>query len=256
MLIPRTYNPDGEELLYHYCDANAFLSICTNKKIRFSDVYSMNDFLEMHWGYSIWEQVASDLIEELGEEFTNTTDQIISESGLLGTLTACCFSLEGDVLSQWRAYADDGKGYVIGFSAEALTRLPVRPLKVQYDKSKQINELTAIMRALYSTEVSEEIKYGNDFFRHCNGIAFDLSSFKNPAFVEEKEVRLIHLLTFERSNNFLKLGSFAESYTIRHLAEREGRIGLVREKFNSASRSKVVSITAGSEKSYSPPKLM
>ena len=27
-----------------------------------------------------------------------------------------CFSADGDVLSQWRAYADDGHGFAIGFA--------------------------------------------------------------------------------------------------------------------------------------------
>ncbi len=50
MLIPRIYEPNDEKILYHYCDASAFHAICTNKKMRFSDLFSMNDFMEMHWG--------------------------------------------------------------------------------------------------------------------------------------------------------------------------------------------------------------
>lgn len=32
----------------------------------------------------------------------------------------CCFSKEGDLLSQWRAYANDGKGFSIGFDIKKL----------------------------------------------------------------------------------------------------------------------------------------
>jgi hypothetical protein len=205
MLIPRVYKPKAKDILYHYCDANAFISICTNSKMRLSDVYSMNDFLEMHWGYGIWEEVATDLIKDLGEEFIDNVDKHIHLSGAYGTLTACCFSLDGDVLSQWRAYADDGKGYVIGFKARDLIELPIRPLKVQYNKKKQIQELKTVIRTLHSVEETEPLKFGPDFERVCTGIAFDLAAFKNPAFVEEKEVRLVHVLSFEPSNGRLKL---------------------------------------------------
>ncbi|WP_353867109.1 DUF2971 domain-containing protein [uncultured Desulfovibrio sp.] len=30
----------------------------------------------------------------------------------------CCLSEHGDILSQWRTYADDGRGFAIGFSVE------------------------------------------------------------------------------------------------------------------------------------------
>ncbi|HEX8368834.1 MAG TPA: hypothetical protein VF604_09850, partial [Pyrinomonadaceae bacterium] len=81
MIISRTYEPADEDILYHYCDANAFLAICTNKKIRFSDLFSMNDFMEMHWGYSIWEQAATELLDEVGRDFLDEIDSIIHSSG-------------------------------------------------------------------------------------------------------------------------------------------------------------------------------
>lgn len=35
----------------------------------------------------------------------------------------CCFSENGDILSQWRAYADDGKGLAIGFNVKKIEEL-------------------------------------------------------------------------------------------------------------------------------------
>ena len=212
MLIPRKYEPNEEEILYHYCSASTFHAICTNKKIRLSDLFSMNDYMEVHWGYSIWEQVKNELLSELGNSFLDTIDEIISMSSLQGLLVASCFSLDGDVLSQWRAYADDGKGYAIGFGANNLIKLPVNPLRVLYDQRQQIEELMSIIRALHEVEKSKEVKFGSDFQRICLNIAFDLAAFKNPAFQEEKEVRLVHLLTFKESNDSLRLiddGGFA-----------------------------------------------
>lgn len=205
MLIPRVYEPNDEDILYHYCDALAFHGICTTKVMRFSDLFSMNDFMEMHWGYSIWEQAATELLGEVGREFLDEIDKVIHSAGLYGLLVASCYSLNGDVLSQWRAYADDGKGYAIGFRAKDLIELPIRPLSVLYDQKAQVEETKNTIRELHAVEEFEETKRGGDFQRTCFTLAFDLAAFKNPVFREEQEVRLIHVLDFEKSNDFLRL---------------------------------------------------
>lgn len=212
MILSREYKPKSEDLIYHYCDANTFCSICTNKKIWFNDLFSMNDYLEMYWGYSIWEKAATRLLPEVGKDFLDEIDKIIHSAGYKGLLIASCFSLNGDVLSQWRAYTNDGNGYAIGFLAEDLIKLPVRPLKVLYEEEKQIKESIVAIKALYKIFKSTS----NDEKSRFNELAFlfgyDLSAFKNPAFSEEQEIRLIHLLDFEPSNGFLKLFDAGGTY--------------------------------------------
>jgi hypothetical protein len=44
-MLDRTYKPKKNELVYHYCSAETFNAICTFKKIRLSDLFTMNDFL-------------------------------------------------------------------------------------------------------------------------------------------------------------------------------------------------------------------
>ena len=166
-----------------------------------NDLHSMNDFMELHWGYSIWEQSANTRIEKYGKEFLDEIDEVIHFSGFQSLLLANCFSTDKDVLSQWRAYADDGKGYVIGFNAKELLGLPIRALQVLYDKEQQIKEATATIDALYQLKQEDS----NEFKTFCNVFGYDLSAFKNPAFIEEKEIRLIHLLDFKKSNDFMKL---------------------------------------------------
>ena len=207
MLISREYKPNENDLIYHYCTTETFHSICTNKTIRLSDLFSMNDFLEIHWGYSIWEKAASEIIKDVGEDFLNKIDDIISSTGIRTNILASCFSLEPDVLSQWRDYSNDGFGYCIGFNAKNIIQLPIKQLKVLYNEKEQIKETVAILKAIYEVENSakESEKFGSDFFEACATLAVDLAAFKNPAFSEENEIRLIHLLNFEPSNKFLKL---------------------------------------------------
>ncbi len=58
-----------------------------SKKMRFSDVFSMNDFMEMHWGYHIWELAASEVIDKVGKDFLDKIDDVIHSSGVLGLVT-------------------------------------------------------------------------------------------------------------------------------------------------------------------------
>jgi len=201
MIVSREFVPDDNTIIYHYCDAFAFHSICTNRKLWFNDLFSMNDYMELHWGYSIWEQAASTRLQEYGREFLDEIDEVVHFSGFQGLLLANCFSTNKDVLSQWRAYANDGKGYVLGFNAKDLLGLPIRALTVLYDKEQQIKEATAGIDALYLMKQNKD----PDFKALCGVYGYDLSAFKNPAFLEEKEIRLIHLLDLKQSNDWLKL---------------------------------------------------
>lgn len=201
MILTREFKPNESEIIYHYCDANAFLSICSNKKLWFNDLFSMNDFLELHWGYSIWEEAASARIKKYGFEFIEEIDKIIHFLGFQGLLLANSFSIDNDVLSQWRAYANDGRGYVIGFNAVNLLGLPIRALKVLYDQDQQIKEAITCIDVLFEMKQDNSL----DFNTLCGVFGYDLSAFKNPAFSEEKEIRLIHVLSLEPINEYFKL---------------------------------------------------
>ncbi len=205
MLRSRVFKPKEEELVYHYCSPESFFSICKNKTIRLSDIFSMNDFMEMHWGYSIWEEVAGILIPEYGYDFIDKIDKKIHDSGAQALVLAACFSQDGDVLSQWRAYTNDGKGYSIGFKAKDIFKIAVTPLKVLYNKERQFEEVKDVVQKIYESEGKSENKFGLEFNQYCTQLSFDLVSFKNPAFQEEKEIRVVHLLGLKKSNNSLKL---------------------------------------------------
>lgn len=79
--------------------------------------------------------------------------------------------------------------------------MPIRALKVLYSKEQQIKEATAGIDALYLMKQDN-----NPDFKALRGVfGYDLSAFKNPAFLEEKEIRLIHLLDLKQSNDSFKL---------------------------------------------------
>jgi len=201
---PREFIPGEDDIIYHYCGAESFHAICSNRSLRFGDLHAMNDYMERHWGYDVWEEAASGLLDSVGKPFLDEIDLVFHTSGFQGLLLASCFSKDGDVLSQWRAYADDGAGYAIGFSARDLHQLPVSLLEVLYDRQEQVREMTALIRTLHEVEESEDVKRGEDFVQACYLIGTDMAAYKNPGFSEEKELRLVHLLDIEPTDHAAK----------------------------------------------------
>jgi hypothetical protein len=204
--------------LYHYCSNASFVSIISTKEIWASDFSLSNDLLEGKWVRQVFldfchdKNVAAADQLQLLEHF----DEITAIFGGTGF----CMSEEGDLLSQWRAYANDGVGVSIGFNKEYLEALGkfkqnrndtfnASLTKVEYSVARQKEYLSenaekilkfvsegVIRRPTLLTPEPEadraqrEVKLGEMllqfvfFFGH-------LYSFKNPAFAEEREWRLI-----------------------------------------------------------------
>jgi hypothetical protein len=80
------------------------------------------------------------------------------------------YSLDPDVLSQWRAYADDGRGFAIGFSPK-LMQMPAKKLRVLYDEDRQLYEMLGNLKHTYEYEKSIGFKYDDQFQSHWFNIA-------------------------------------------------------------------------------------
>jgi hypothetical protein len=150
MILDRWYQPADDELIYHYCRPEAFLEILRTRSIWLSASYVMNDIAERSWGYSIFQKAAKALEEETGREFIGRITVPVAAGDTYSMLMIGCFSLDADVLSQWRAsYADDGRGFAIGFSAKLMQRLPAKQLRVLYEEDAQIQELSSKVQHTY-----------------------------------------------------------------------------------------------------------
>ena len=123
--------------MYHYCSAEVFEKIIVNKKLRLSDITKSNDSQEIAWTskhildvfLKNYNESKCIKLEKLcsKEDFKKLLEASFEdyfESGLYSFPT-CCFSEDGDLLSQWRGYADDASGFSIGFNKNALLNLGV-----------------------------------------------------------------------------------------------------------------------------------
>lgn len=199
MILDRWYDPADDDLIYHYCGPEAFIEIVRTRSIWLSASYTMNDSTERSWGYLVFQKVTKALEPDTGPEFIRQITAPVIAGDNFSMLMIACFSLDADVLSQWRAYGDDGRGFAIGFAARLL-KIPAKQLRVLYSEDAQIDELTNNLKHVYQFEKSKGFKYDAEFQSHLYHLGLDLCAYKNPAFQEEKEIRLAHISALGRNN--------------------------------------------------------
>lgn len=215
------------ETLYHYCSNDTLLAILSSKSVRLSSLSLSNDSMEGKLGAHILNELAKAdglpnyQIERL-KEHTTTLERIVDGLGL-------CLSEEGDLLSQWRAYANDGRGVSIGFSKkyfESLCEIQQKKLqngeekssftvkKVEYDQAKHMEAIEPIYKEIKGhieagafdytgrtlltinkeddTTRKERIKKAsNSLTLSVFKIFGELYTYKLNAFIEEREWRLV-----------------------------------------------------------------
>lgn len=197
------FDADAHPVLYHYCDLSTFLAVIQFRKLRLSDINTMNDFSEFHWAYSRFEEAASLCLDQYDKKFFDDLDEIFSRTQLHTLPVLSCFSTEGDVLSQWKAYSDNGAGVAIGFDSKLLANLSIRIGKVTYSVERQIEFFRTVFALLFPIWVAskQNSEAHSKFIDLARYFAMDFALMKNPAFLEEQEVRIIRALAVNFSND-------------------------------------------------------
>ncbi|MDO4356430.1 MAG: DUF2971 domain-containing protein [Clostridia bacterium] len=122
--------------LFHYCSTEAAFNILKTRSLRLCDISKSNDSAELILFYpllfdALRSAYAASPFEFAyrGESGARGFGKLVGECEDLvnwemaeGSLTNYVFSLSehGDMLSQWRGYANDSKGVSLGFSFQAL----------------------------------------------------------------------------------------------------------------------------------------
>lgn len=198
----RVVQPTDEDVLYHYCSTSAWLSILESDALRFSDINMMNDPLEWGYCYQLFEKAANSLLsregslalEGLDESFFDLVDAYLSPKQMHNHPLVACFSRKPDVLSQWRGYADDARGWAVGFKAKAICKMPVMLLEVEYEESKQLEEVANYLAALYINWKKRGGVFAEAMGTEVALFTSIIHGYKHPSFVEEQEVRALHEL--------------------------------------------------------------
>jgi hypothetical protein len=206
------------DTLYHYCHTESAYSILTTRKLRLSALSFSNDRLEGRWAVQELCQRLRDggMPEVTIETVQKTYDKLTDMRLTLGF----CMSKNGDLLSQWRGYANDGRGVALGFSKASLqnslsnesNKGERRLFDVNYQKGVHSDTMRrAAEKLLVIPRDKATGKFLQDEGRSAElqvlGLLIMQSSqaMKNPAFSEEQEVRL--------TSSLLKLPQNVEKVT-------------------------------------------
>ncbi len=194
-LTDRNYSPRQGETIFHYCSGASFWPLCHSRSIWLSSVYTMNDAQELVWGRRLVDDVFAAHPVEFSSSFCRFVRDGLQEADRHLLPLVGSFSKNGDLLSQWRAYSEDGKGFAIELDGVKVSQsLPVNMKNVLYDQEQQEVLILQSLR-----------KFNLYWQRGAAGrlaaasvlpdFATDLVTFKHPSFFEEQEVRMVHLVT-------------------------------------------------------------
>lgn len=141
--------PERTPVTYHYCSLATLMSIVKNQQLWLADITRSNDSAELGYGFlKIREALETEITRvieqkhfpegqrELDPATLQMLQSFLENVRSIGTSDqircyAICFSTEKDLLSQWRAYGDDGKGVSIGFDLGSLCTMHNLSAKVQ-----------------------------------------------------------------------------------------------------------------------------
>lgn len=169
----------------------------------------MNDSKEISWLYelakrAVWRELQCRPREnetKLCEILIEHCDNLFLDESFFPHIFCSCFSKNGDSLGQWRSYASDGTGVAIGFNRAYLELfvLPqiTRLCDVTYRSEDDIKLLTQHLIDAFDRLAKSDLPEHPDQISltavETQAEWFTLApSWKNAAFVEEQEVRLVH----------------------------------------------------------------
>lgn len=204
---------EGTPILYHYCNIDSFMGILKNKTIFLSQVSTMNDLTEYKWLREIAKAKRKQRYDQLndGHLFENertSLERLYTEIAIRQFSDdppdpyCACFSKKGDVLSQWRAYADQGRGFSIGFDARNIPEEwdrnthgnfhSIGPVRYSKDWHEHIVELAFLDLENDLDEKKIDQRYFKDRAeKFMNEVLYHAIYCKNQAFEEEDEVRAV-----------------------------------------------------------------
>ena len=214
-------------VLYHYCSTATLHAIVSSRTIRLSALSLSNDTLEG----KLVERAIVRLAERDGlrEPSLSTLRRNVTYFEEMVDGLGFCLSEEGDLLSQWRGYADDAAGASIGFSTDYIAWLRTEWSKsyspginlerVTYDITEHDSDVTPIyervkividdgalrhpiIRRPPLVPTERQIEEEKEHFKSLQAnlslallpLIGSLYKHKSPAFREEREWRLLSYL--------------------------------------------------------------
>ena len=119
------------DIIYHYTNDVGLRGILESGQIWLNDLFQMNDPSELRYGVEHAVNLTKKMAESASPEMRFFAEHFdhIRTSGIERSAHyfIASFSANGDELGQWRAYADDGHGFALGFTGNELEQEFAQP---------------------------------------------------------------------------------------------------------------------------------
>jgi hypothetical protein len=204
------------KIIYHYTDDVGLRGILESGQLWLSDIFSLNDPSELSHGLSQAVNLLNKKVENsppekrvFAEHFSN-----FLTFGLKNTAHyfVCSFSYDNDDLGQWRAYADNGRGFALGFDAHSLVNIfqqvsriagaEASTFPVTYDDKQLVNIHSQLIEAVYPLiSLPQNKSHNSSLSSEWRELLTSLSIhalhsaayFKHKAYLNESEFRLLQV---------------------------------------------------------------
>ncbi len=190
----------NEKIYYHYCSVDTFFNIMQTSTLRLGNPLSMNDSAEVIWFLELVEEYVDkkEKYKEISERWQLVEKMMKSMIQEIDFPYILCLSKNSDVLSQWRSYANDGKGVAIGIDVDVLLRYSELLFgnDIIYDSEEQMKLLGEKGIDKYLDKLNKVIVNGDNATIYnkirilVSYLLKDAVICKNPAFKEEDEYRI------------------------------------------------------------------
>ncbi len=198
-----TAEPVGR--VYQYTSGGGLIGMLRSNRVWASHAATMNDPGEIRYASAILgrafdqqcQRTKSQTLARLRGFVENSLSRISGNTRVyLG-----CFSEDCDLLSQWRAYADDGRGFAVGFDlndvgADSWIQVggPAFRRRVIYDEAIQTRIANDIATAARKYVINTRGRPDSGRIGQIQECIVECSvCFKHPSYVAEKEWRAIYI---------------------------------------------------------------
>jgi hypothetical protein len=191
-------------VIYHYTDSGGLRGIIETGRLWLSDVFSMNDPSELNHGFSIFLDVLKDkAVSHDAQLFAKGLLSFRNRIGIQksGHYFTCSFSKAGNDLGQWRAYADNGRGYVLGFNTTQLEAAFTQAGKPGFAETSPLAYDDARLRNIHRQIADKLFQFlslpcnlaaGAEWYTQLSLKALEAGlHFKHPAYINEQEYRFL-----------------------------------------------------------------
>jgi len=223
-LLQKVKTKPEPQTLFHYTNDSGLHGILESGKLRLSNIFSLNDPSEIGHGLShataiLNEQTSNGTpqVKDFANNFSRFCQNGMSKSAYF---FVCSFSTNEHDLGQWRAYADNGRGYALEFEANPLAasfasldggadehRNNTFHMRYNDDEIKEIHrQLVTLCVPLISLPSERPCNSlsADDYWLHLGAVLsmYTLETalyFKHEAYVNESEFRFLEI--FERGED-------------------------------------------------------